>query len=77
MKSDIPLSLNDAIDEQPIDFLPHLHEPSIRSACEMLIERFDKCCCDSDGVAGCIRCNTMYLSRSILEAMKKAKESDA
>lgn len=73
MNKETPLNLNDAVDEQPIDYLPHLHEPSVRSACEMLIERFDRARCDSDGVSRCIRCNSVYLAKSILEAMEKGK----
>jgi Lar family restriction alleviation protein len=39
--------------------------PSVTSSIEMLRERYTRARCDNEAVAGCVRCNVMFLIRTI------------
>jgi hypothetical protein len=51
---------------------------AIASGCEMLEERYSRARCDSDGVSGCIRCNTMFLVSTLTDLLAAtAAKADA
>ena len=50
--------------------------PAVESAVKVLIQRFEKAPCDSDGVAQCVHCNVMFLAR-VMRDMLDASQPPA
>ena len=50
--------------------------PAVESAVKVLIQRFEKAPCDSDGASQCVRCNVMFLAR-VMRDMLDASQPPA
>jgi hypothetical protein len=57
-----------AENERYRDALAELNHPAVKWSCDILIQHYRPRCCDSEAVADCINCNTVFLAKSVEKA---------
>lgn len=44
-------------------------QPAVESSIKFLLERYEHARCDSDGVSNCVRCQVVFLAKSVREML--------
>lgn len=61
-------------DAEKRELVELLDTPAVRSAADYLIARLETSRCDSEAVADCIRCNSVYLAKKVRQALASIGE---
>lgn len=68
--ADVPF---DKIRAEMVGGIPREDVEAMRSSARLLLRQYEGARCDDEGVAGCIRCNSVFLAKRTLAALVSAQ----